>query len=606
MSSGVDRRLAAFFAGVSIAACRPGTDQSEFPRAQTLYVGGRPWGEPSSFNPLFSSPDFPVSMNFVSECLLVFNAPAGRLEPMLAESYRVREDAIEVTLNPAARWNDGQPVTAQDVKYTFDLGRKYKSIPVATVWQYITAVRIIDARAESAGASAAGASAAHSRTVEFVLDPKRRNPLIVLDGLATYRIVPQHSIQPLLDSVAGDLEAFNKLGFDGSAVSSGPYRLYSSASEKIVLVRDDQYWGNAALHGGKLPAPKYVIHPIYKSNDHFSVALQQGRLDISVTFIPRIWLKAKKGVRAWFDKPPYFPPAAFPMLYINVGHQPLGDVHLRRAMGFAINYADIRELAVSGYSDPLRPGLILPVGVEKRFFSEEDAVKYGTTYDPVRARAELQAGGYTSTFNDKGELVEMADAHGQRIPTLFVKSPTGWSDYEAVVRIVVKNLRTAGIDARERFVDASLFYPAWLSGHFDLLMNMPSPSPAPSKPWSRFEALLSTRDWAPEGQKMYNNQGRFNDPRAPGHITRITELLESIPGMPDGEGLVLAYRELNRLVMEQQPVLPLVYRPDQFYEFSERAWKGFPTAANPFLPPQMPGDGPGTFMLWALTPTAAK
>jgi peptide/nickel transport system substrate-binding protein len=311
-------------------------------------------------------------------------------------------------------------------------------------------------------------------------------------------------------------------------------------------------------------------------------------------------------VRAWFDQPPYFPPAAIPMLYVNVARKPLDDVHLRRAMGFAINYDDIRELAVSGYSEKLRPGLVLPFGVEKKFYSEEDAQKYGTTYDPARAKAELQAGGYTSTFNEKGELVATLDAKGQRMPTLFVKSPTGWSDYEATVRIVVKSLRAAGIDARERFVDASLFYPAWLSGDFELLMNVPSPSPAPSKPWSRFEAVLSTRDWASEGQKMYNNQGRFNDPKKPGYLARIDELLESIPNLRDEAAQVTAYRELNRLVMEQQPVIPLVYRPDQFYEFTERVWRGFPTAANPYLPSQMPGDGPGTMMLWALRPAASK
>ncbi len=570
----------------TLAACHPGADTSEFPRAQTLYVGGRQWGEPSSFNPLSSSPDFPVSLNFVYECLLLYNTLTGKLEPMLAASYEVKPDSIEVVLDPAARWNDGAPVTAEDVKYTFDLGRQYKSIPAATLWQYITEVRI-----------------APGGRVSFLLDPQRRNPLIVLDGLATLRIVPRHAIEPLLEGVHGDIEAFDKLKFDHGVISSGPYQLHSYSSEKIVLIRDDHYWGNAARHGGRLPAPKYIIHPVFKSNDHFSVALQQGHLDISVTFIPRIWLKAKKGVRAWYDQPPYFPPAAIPTLYLNVGHQPLGDVHLRRAMGFAINYDDIRELAVSGYSDPLRPGLIMPFGVEEKYFSAEDAAKVGTTYDPKRAREELQAGGYTSTYNDKGELVAMSDRSGQRVPTLYIKSPTGWSDWEAIVRIAVKSMRTAGIDVRERFVDASLFYPAWLNGDFDLLLNTPSPSPAPSKPWSRFEALLSTRDWAPEGQKMYNNQGRFNDPTRPAYIPRIDALLESIPNL-EGDALVAAYRELNRLVMQEQPVLPLVYRPDQFYEFSEKVWTGFPTAAHPFLPSQMPGDGPGTLMLWSLRPTA--
>jgi len=111
--------------------------------------------------------------------------------------------------------------------------------------------------------------------------------------------------EPLFAQLGGNLDEFNKLKFDrDGVVSSGPYRLLNYSSEKIALVRDDKYWGNGALHGGKLSAVKYVVHPIYKSNDHFSVALQQGRLDGSSSFVPRIWLKQKKGVRSWLDQEP--------------------------------------------------------------------------------------------------------------------------------------------------------------------------------------------------------------------------------------------------------------------------------------------------------------
>ena len=47
---------------------------------------------------------------------------------------------------------------------------------------------------------------------------------------------------------------------------------------------------------GKLAAVKYMVTPIYKGNDAFSIGLRQGRLDASSTFVPRIWLKNAKGV----------------------------------------------------------------------------------------------------------------------------------------------------------------------------------------------------------------------------------------------------------------------------------------------------------------------
>jgi peptide/nickel transport system substrate-binding protein len=577
-----------------------------FPRAETLYVAGRQWGEPASFNPLTSNPDWPINgLNLIYETLLLYNPQTGKMEPLLAESYSVSDDSIEVVLNPAARWNDGKSVTGWDVKYTFDLGQKYKSLPITPVWQYLSAVGLLD----DAGNAAPGTpseGAGYPRRVVFALNKEQKNPLVVLDALQDARIVPRHQIEPLLAGVGGDINAFNKLKFDKDAVSSGPYKLFSFSSEKIAVVRDDAYWGNPVLYGGKLAAAKYIVHPIYKSNDHFSVALQQGRLDASCTFVPRIWLKHKKGVHSWFDEEPYFLSASIPTLFINHKRAPLDDAHLRRAMAFAINYTDIRELAASGYSVPLKPGLILPFGLESKFYSEEDAAKYGTTFDPERAKQELREGGYKAVLDNDGELVETLDRNGQKVPTIYIKSPTGWSDWESIVRIVVRSLRSVGIDARERFVDASLFWNALFQGDFDLIMFTPSQSPTPSKPWSRFDSILTTQDFVSQGEKMYKNMGRYNDPKAPGYNPRIDELLALIPTIKDEPALIAAYRELNIIYMKEQPTLPLMYRPDQFYEFSTKHWENFPNAQNAYLPPQIPGDRLGTRMLWQLKPVPSN
>jgi peptide/nickel transport system substrate-binding protein len=589
---------------LALADCRPAQDDSSsgFPRAETFYVAGWQWGEPSSFNPLLSNPDWPVSnMNLIYETLLMYNSISGKMEPLLAESYAAHDDNVEVTLNPAARWSDGRPVTAWDVTYTFELGKKYKSLNIAPIWQYLTAVRAYDEDGSEA-AKEPTASDKYPRRVVFQLNSEKKNPLVVLDALQGQRIIPRHVIEPLLQQANGNLEDFDKLKFDKDVVSSGPYKLFSYSSEKIAAVRDDNYWGNQALHGGKKPVVKYVVHPIYKSNDHFSIALQQGRLDASSTFVPRIWLKARKGVRSWLDQEPYFLSSAMPMLLVNHKHRPLDDVHMRRAMGFAINYKDVRELAVSGYSEPLKPGLILPFGLEQKFFSEEDTKKYGTWFDPEAAKAELKAGGYTPVFASDGDLLETRDKNGQKVPTVYVKSPTGWSDWESIVRIAVKSMRAVGIDARERFVDASLFWNALFEGDFDLIMNTPSSAPSPSKPWSRFETLMTTQDFAPLGEKMYKNMGRFNDPKAPGYNPRVDELLSQIPSMKDEATLLAAYRELNVLFLQLQPDLPLVYRPDAFYEFSSKHWANMPSAKNPYLPPLTPGDRLGTNMLWAIKP----
>ena len=590
-----------------VASCRPSRAKQDeknsgFPRTETFYLGGRQWGEPSTFNPLASGV-WPIStMNLVYETLLLYDSLDGKMEPLLAESYAVHDDSIEVTLNPAARWNDGKPVSAWDVTFTFGLGQKYKSLNIAPIWQYLSSVRAYDEAGREA--EKPFSDSGYARRVVFELNPAKKNPLVVLDALQAQLILPRHVLEPLFAEHGDNLDEFKKLKFEHGAVSSGPYRLLSSSSEKVAVVRDDAYWGNQALHGGKKPAPKYIVHPLYKSNDAFSVALRQGRLDISTTFVPRIWLKADKGVRSWLDREPYFLSSSIPMLLVNHKRSPLQDQHLRRAMAFAINYKDIRELSVSGYSEPLRPGIVLPFGLERRFFSEEDARKYGTWFDPEKAKAELAAGGYSAMFGPQGELLETRDRDGKRVPTLYVKSPTGWTDWESIVRVAVKSMRAVGLDVRERFVDANLFWNALYEGDFDLIMHTPSTQPSPSKPWSRFEALLTTRDFVPLGQRMYKNIGRFNDPQAPGYLPRIDELLALIPTLTDDQARVTAYRELNVLFMQQQPDLPLVYRPDTFYEFSIKHWTNLPSAANPYLPPLIPGDRLGTNMLWAITPVS--
>ena len=394
--------------------------------------------------------------------------------------------------------------------YTFELGKQYKGLNIAPIWQYLKAVRAYGEDGQEA--KEPSSSEGYPRRVVFELNLEKKNPLVVLDALQAQSILPRHVIDPLLAERGDNLDEFKKLKFDKDVVSSGPYRLLSYSSEKIAVVRDDAYWGNRALHGGKKPAVKYVVHPIYKSNDAFSVALRQGRLDISTTFVPRIWLKAKKGVRSWFDQEPYFLSSSIPMLLVNHQRAPGNDVHMRRAMAFAINYKDIRELAVSGYSEPLEPGLILPFGLERKFFSARGRQAVRHSLRPREGQSRARRRRLRPGLRPRRGAARDPGRDGKALPTIYVKSPTGWSDWESIVRIAVKSMRAVGIDARERFVDTSLFWNALYEGDFDLIMFTPSTQPSPSKPWSRFEALLTTRDFAPAGQRMYKNMGRFNDP----------------------------------------------------------------------------------------------
>lgn len=573
------------------------SSEGGFPRNQTLYLAGSQWGDPSTFNPLAESwqAAWPVGdrFNLMYEPLIAYNSLDGKFEPIVGSLVSNDNDSVVVDINPAAKWSDGKPVTSTDVKFIFLLGKRFPGAATAFATEFISGINV----------DTVDAAGVKTERLSFLVDKKgRNNPLVILDLIQAIRIVPAHVFEDLLSKNNNDLDAVKKLKIDSTPVVSGPYNLVNYSNEKIVLERRADYWGNAALYAGKEPAPKFIIHPIYKSNDHFAIALQKGDLDASQTFIPRIWLKKKDGVNTWMEKAPYFVPGALPMFIINCTKEPLNDKAFRRAMAAAINYGDIKELAVSGYSPDILPGLIMPSGIEGKYFNADEAKKNGVGYNVESAKKMLADAGYKSVMKADGSLDHMTDKNGKKLPTLYIKSPAGWSDWEAMVTLAVKGLRAAGIDAREGFVDAGLYWPAKPAGDFDILMDKPAASITPSLPWSRFEAVMSSRNWKPAGagNSMNENQGRYNNPKAADYNPKVDSLLKAIPLTSDEAALKAAYIELNNIFMQDQPAIPLVNLPEQFYQFSTAVWTNWPSESNPYAPPQLPWVSAGTKTLWQL------
>ncbi len=586
---------AALAACVALMTGCKNENSSGFPREQTLYVAGSQWGDPSSFNPLAESwqPAWPVNdrFNLMYEPLLNYNTLTGKIEPGLGTLVSTNNDSVVVDLNPAAKWSDGKPVTAKDVKFVFDLGRKYKEAASAFAVEFISVVNVTTV--DNGGVK--------TERLSFLVDKKgRNNPLVILDLLQAIRIVPSHVFEALLKEHGDTLANVKKLKIDSAPVVSGPYNLKTYSNEKIVLERRDDYWGNAALHGGKQPAPKFIIHPIYKSNDAFAIGLAKGDLDASQTFIPRIGTKAKDGVGTWLEKAPYYLPGAIPMLILNVTKQPLDDKNFRRAMAAAINYGDVSELAVSGYSGKLNPGLVMPTVLEGKYFDSAASAAHAVVLGKESAKKILADAGYKAVFKADGSLDYTTDKAGKKLPTLSIKAPAGWSDWEAMVKIAVKAMREAGIDVREGFVDASQYWPAKPSGDFDVLMDKPAANVTPSLPWSRFDAVMSSRNWADVGKSMNENQGRYNSPKSKDYNKKVDSLLKAIPLVTDSAALKKAYVELNNIFLDDQPAIPLVYLPEQFYEFSTKTWTNWPTAKNPYGPAQLPWVSAGINTLWQL------
>ncbi len=130
------------------------------------------------------------------ETLFYYDLLTGKMVPLLAESPRENPDSFEVVLHEKARWSDGKPVTGEDIKFTFDLGKKHKDIPIAPIWTYLSAVRLPEVEA---GTVPAGG---HSRRILFEFS-RQEEPARSSRRLRRVPNAPQHVIEPLLAGERG-------------------------------------------------------------------------------------------------------------------------------------------------------------------------------------------------------------------------------------------------------------------------------------------------------------------------------------------------------------------------------------------------------------------
>ena len=217
-----------------ITSCGSGLKDSEknndtaFPRNKTLYLAGDQWGEPNSFNPLYDWPAFPVKGkgNLMYESLMIFNSLTGEMEPLLAHSLERSNDVISVVMDHRATWSDGKPVTAADVVFTYEIGKRFRSAFIAYLWDLISDITVekISDTTDPDG----------NRQLEkvdfFVNKEERNNPLAVLDQMQAIRIVPKHYLAPILEKLGNDFSAFLKEKIDKDPVVSGPYTIYAYSS----------------------------------------------------------------------------------------------------------------------------------------------------------------------------------------------------------------------------------------------------------------------------------------------------------------------------------------------------------------------------------------
>ncbi len=251
----------------------PASIAAALPRKETLYFNGLQWGSVVCWNPYSSSCNNAMAIAAganarvpMFETPYLYNMLDGKQYPLLADgAYQWNAARTELTfkIKKAAKWSDGTPVTADDVAYTWATHLKYNTGVGAGNKDYIETIEAKDPQ---------------TVVIKAKLDAngKAVNPLVVVDYVSSNYVIQKAWTQKL-ESRAGDDQTKFLSDVAEDVVYSGPYHKFYTDDTKVVLVRDDNYWGQDKSMWGKLPAPKYLAHTIFKDNAAGSVALAKGQ-----------------------------------------------------------------------------------------------------------------------------------------------------------------------------------------------------------------------------------------------------------------------------------------------------------------------------------------
>ncbi|MET0692767.1 MAG: ABC transporter substrate-binding protein, partial [Propionibacteriaceae bacterium] len=231
------------------------------------------------------------------------------------------------------------------------------------------------------------------------------------------------------------------------------------------------------------------------------------------------------------------------------------------------------------YSDPAKASLIVPTGFESKFFDEAGVEKEGWSYDPKKAVDILE--NELNAKKGSDGIYELPD--GTKLGGWKLITPTGWTDWNTACEIVAKSAKAIGIDIKTEFPQAPTMTAKMQNGDFDLCM-FSYQGVSPASPWARFRDAMDDRGVPAAGKTTFFNYNRFKHPDVPG-------LLDAAGAASTDEERKAAYQSLDKIYREQIPIVPLMYRPLQFFEFNESNWQGFPTEANPYAPPTFQGAG---------------
>lgn len=327
---------AALFARADDVYPKPGWEDKPDPLASPYAVPGgilrfAAFQPPKSLNYYVDNNTYTRQVfGMMYETLLSADTVTMEFTPYLARQWTISDDKLTYTfeLDPAAMWSDGRPITAEDVKWTFDQVMDPKNATGASK----VMLGVFDSP-EILG----------PRTVRFRAKQSHwRN----LNALGFFEIMPKHAFEG---------QDFNRLDFD-TPVVSGPYVL-SGVKEQIEirLTRRRDWWADSKPSTRNTMNIDTVLFRYYSSNENAFEAFKKGLVDVYAIYTARIWANetiGEKFDKNWIVKRRVrnHEPIGFQGFAMNMRRPPFDDLRVRKAMAHLIDRETMnRTMMFSSY-----------------------------------------------------------------------------------------------------------------------------------------------------------------------------------------------------------------------------------------------------------------
>jgi len=479
--------------------------------------------------------------DLIYEPLMMFNMmnPTQAPIPWLAsaDSWSPDGKTLTLTIRQGVKWSDGQPLTASDVAFTFNLFKQYPAFD--------------DSPAPNPSPVPDSATAPNATTAVLTFPTAQYSNLFLIGS--TY-ILPQH-----IWSSVGDPTKYA----NANPVGTGPYVMSSFSTQKVVLKANPSYWQKSMV---KVPE---IIYPYYVSNDTSNPALFSGSIDYAGNFVTNVaqnFLGKADTNHTWSASAPYFGDNNVVGLFLNVTRGALKDPKVRQAISAGINRQQLSIQGESGY-EPVATssgGLMLPT--DNSLLNQSLASDLPAAGNAAKVNQIMTSDGYTKSgghWTKNGQPVKFA-----------IQDPSDYTDYATDAQLIATQLNNLGFEVSFDGVQDNAWYSNYPVGNFDAMIHWGAQG---ASPFTYFSNWLDFTQSAAIGKTAGGDWERYSNPAAQTALTKFE-------GSNDSTTQQDALNSLQSILSTDAPVIPLLYGA-AWYEYSTKKYTGWPTASNQYMNP---------------------